>query len=201
MVAGTIFRMAFFTLLGAMMVIRMAFSVRVHQQGERNLPDRQAIQYEGVVLFGLRVVLGVVLAAVLVLYTLDHPRIKALSFALPGWLRWVGFASGWLSLVPLAWAEIELGRQFSPQLQQRQAHKLITKVPYAHIRHLLYIGIYGFALSLALVSSNWSFVAFFILSLLVLGARMPREEEIKINQFGEAYWEYMRRTVRYWPRI
>jgi hypothetical protein len=76
--------MAFFALLGAMMVARMAFSVRVYLRRERNLPDRQAIEDEGVVLFGLRVVLRVVLAAILVSYALDHPWIKALSFTLPG---------------------------------------------------------------------------------------------------------------------
>ncbi len=198
---GTIFRISFFILLGAMLVVRTAFSVRVHQQGERTMPDQQAIRHEGIGLFAMRVVMFLALVAILVLYAIDHPWMNALAFTLPGWLRWVGFVIGCLGLALLGWAELELGRQFSPQLQLRQAHKLITSGPYSMVRHPLYSGIYGFGLSLALISANWFFVAFFVLSLLGLGMRVLKEEKMMVEQFGEEYQEYMRRTGRYFPRI
>ncbi len=197
----TTFRIAFFIVLGAMLVVRMAFSLRVRQQGERTMPDRQAIQTEGVMLVAVRAVLFFLLIAILVLYAINHPWMKALNFASPGWLRWVGFVIGGLGIALLTWAETELGRQFSPQLQLRQAHKLITTGPYTRIRHPLYTGIYAFGLSLALVSANWFFVAFFIFSLFGLGMRVPKEEKMMVEQFGKEYQEYMQRTGRYLPKI
>jgi hypothetical protein len=74
-----IFRIAFFILLGSMLVMRLVFNARVRQQGERIMPDRQAIQHEGVGLFATRVVLFFVLIAILVLYAINHAWIKACS--------------------------------------------------------------------------------------------------------------------------
>ncbi len=165
------------------------------------MPDRQAIATEGVLLVAVRVVLFFLLIAILVLYAINHPWIKAFNFTFPGWLRWVGFVLGCLGIALLAWAETELGRQFSPQLQLRQAHKLITTGPYTRIRHPLYTGIYAFGLSLALLSANWFFVAFFILSLVGLGTRVPREERMMVEQFGKEYQDYMQRTGRYLPKF
>ncbi len=201
MSSETTFRIAFFIVLGAMLIVRMAFSLRVRQQGERTMPDRQAIRTEGVVSVATRVVLFFLLIAILVLYTINHPWIKALNFTFPGWLRWVGFIIGGLGVALLAWAETELGRQFSPQLQLRQAHKLITTGPYTRIRHPLYTGIYAFGLGLALVSANWFFVAFFVISLVGMGMRVPKEEKMMVEQFGSEYKNYMQRTGRYLPKI
>jgi protein-S-isoprenylcysteine O-methyltransferase Ste14 len=195
------FRVVFFIVLGAMLITRLAFSLRVHQQGERTMPDRQAILREGVGLFALRVVLFLVLIAILVLYAINHPLIKGLEFTMQGWLRWAGFAIGFLSIGLATWAERELGRQFSPQLQLRQEHKLITTGPYRYVRHPLYTALFGFGLSLALLSANWIFVGFFILSLFGLGIRVPKEEKMLIEQFGDEYRNYMERTGRYGPRV
>ncbi|HSB67011.1 MAG TPA: isoprenylcysteine carboxylmethyltransferase family protein [Anaerolineales bacterium] len=196
-----LFRVAFFVLLGAMLIMRVAFSLRVHQQGERSMPDRQAIQHEGLWLFVARVVLFFMLIAVLVLYAMNHTWMKELEFELPGWLRWTGFAIGCLSIGLVTWAELELGRQFSPQLQLRQEHQLITTGPYAYIRHPIYTAIYGFGLSLAMVSANWFFVGFFLLSMIGLGVRVPKEERMLMEQFGEEYRVYMEKTGRYGPRL
>ncbi len=197
----TIFRVAFFILLGAMLVMRVAFSLRIRRQGERTMPDRQAIRNEGLGLVVSRGILFLLLVAILVLFAINHPWMKAMDFTLAGWVRWVGFAVGLLGIGLTGWSELELGRQFSPQLQLREGHRLVTTGPYAYIRHPLYLGIYGFGLSLALVSANWFFVAFFVLAILGLGVRVPKEERMMIDQFGEEYKAYMERTGRYGPRV
>jgi protein-S-isoprenylcysteine O-methyltransferase Ste14 len=99
------------------------------------------------------------------------------------------------------WTEPELGRQFSPQLQIRQEHQLITRGPYARIRHPLYTSPDGFGLSLALVSANWFFACFFSLSMFGFWYRVPKEERMMLEQFGEQYKAYMQRTGRYFPKI
>jgi len=201
MVNEITFRIAFFILLSAILVVRMYFNLRIRQQGERVMPDREAIRREGVGMFAARVVLFFVLIAVLVLYAINHPWMQALNYTLTAWLRWLGFAMGLVSIALLAWTEVELGRQFSPQLQLRQEHQLITTGPYARIRHPHYTSIDGFGLALALVSANWFFVAFFIICLAGLWFRVPKEEQMMLDQFDEEYKAYMQRTGRFLPKL
>jgi len=195
------FRVVFFILLSLMLIVRMFFNLRVHQQGERIMPDRQAIQREGVGVFAFRFIGFFALIAILVLFAVRHPWLAALDFPLPAWLRWLGACVGLLSIALTAWVELELGRQFSPQLQLRQEHRIVTSGPYARIRHPLYIALDGFGLSLALVSANWFFLGFFFLTLAGLFVRVPREERMLLDQFGEAYQTYMRSTGRFFPKM
>jgi protein-S-isoprenylcysteine O-methyltransferase Ste14 len=195
------FRIAFFILLGAMLAIRLIFNLRLKRAGERFMPDQKAIQHEGLGLFISRVVLFFVLIAILVLYAINHAWMEALDFYLPPWLSWLGFMIGLLSVALIIWVQLELGRQFSPQLQLRQEHQLVTSGPYSRVRHPLYTAIFGFRLSLALVSANWFFVAFFILSLVGLCLRVPKEEQMMLDQFGDEYQAYMQRTGRFFPKM
>jgi protein-S-isoprenylcysteine O-methyltransferase Ste14 len=196
-----LFRILFFILLGAMLLVRIIFNLRLKKAGERFMPDKQAIKHEGLGLFLSRVVLFFVLIAILVLYAMDHPWMQTLDFYLPSWLRWLGFFIGLLSIALIIWVQIELDRQFSPQLQLRQGHQLITSGPYSRVRHPLYAALDVFGLSLALVSANWFFVGFFVLSLVGLYLRVPKEEQMMLDQFGNEYRAYMQRTGRYFPKL
>jgi hypothetical protein len=71
MTAESIFRAAFWVLLGGVFVMRVYFSLRVRQAGERLTPDRAAIEREGRGMFAGRVVAFFFLIALLVLYALD----------------------------------------------------------------------------------------------------------------------------------
>jgi protein-S-isoprenylcysteine O-methyltransferase Ste14 len=196
-----VFRIAFFVVLGLMLIVRMVFNVIVQKSGERIMPDREAIHREGVGMFALRFVMFFVLITVLVLYAIRHPWMNALDFNLPPWLRWLGFVIGLLSVALITWVELELGRQYSPQLQLRQEHHLVTSGPYTRIRHPLYLAVDCFGLSLALISANWLFAAFFALGLVLLFYRIPREEQMLIDQFGDDYRDYMQHTGRILPKF
>jgi protein-S-isoprenylcysteine O-methyltransferase Ste14 len=126
---------------------------------------------------------------------------QSLDFYLPHWLRWLGFIIGCMSIALVIWIELELGRQFSPQLQIRQEHRLVTTGPYTHVRHPLYTALDAYGLSLALVSANGIFVAFFILSMVGLFLRVPKEERMMLDQFGDQYRNYMQHTGRYFPKM
>ena len=195
------FRILFFILLGCMLAIRIYFNLKLRQSGGHILPGRQAIKNEGFGLFLIRFVLFFVLLAVLVLYAINHPWMQALDFSLPTQLSWIGFIIGLLSLGLTFWVELELGRQFSPQLQLRQEHQLITHGPYSRVRHPLYTALNGFGLSLALVSANWFFVGFFIVSMFGLYLRVPKEEHMLQDEFGDRYREYMLRAGRFFPKL
>ena len=200
MTQETIFRIAFWILFAGVILMRMYFAIRVRQAKERVMPDRQAIEREGRGMFATRVVMFFLLLAWLMLYAIYPPWMKALAAPFPDWLRWAGFTLGLASLALWIWTQVALGKQWSPQLQLRQEHHLITSGPYARIRHPLYTAMIGYGTALALVSANWVFILFAILAIAGMAARVPREEKMMIEEFGEEYIAYMQRTGRFFPR-
>ena len=195
------FRFLFYILLFGVMAMRIYFSRQVARSGERLLPDQAAVNREGRLSFAARMILFFGLFALLVLYVLNVPWTAALSLPFPGWLRWLGFFLGLLSLALWIWAQAALGIQWSPQLQLREEHHLVTSGPYAYIRHPIYTAMFGYGIGLALVTANWVFIVLAALIFPFLFARVPREEQMMVNRFGDAYREYARRTGRYVPGI
>jgi protein-S-isoprenylcysteine O-methyltransferase Ste14 len=197
----TLFRTLFWILLGGLLAMRAYFSLQVRRAGERLLPDRAAVEREGRGAFAIRFVAFFVLLAVLVLYALDVPWLRVLLIPLPAWLRWAGFALGLVSLAWWAWTQAALGKHWSAQLQLREGHHLVTTGPYARVRHPLYTAMLGISAAFALVTAHWVFVAFSALSVAMLLLRVPREEQMMLDQFGAEYAAYMQRTGRYFPRL
>ncbi len=196
-----LFRTLFWILFGGVLVMRMVFSLEVRRAGERLLPDRAAIEREGRVAFAVRFVAFFVLLAFLALYALNVPWLAGLSIPLPPWLRWAGFVLGLISLAWWAWTQSALGTHWSAQLQLREEHHLITTGPYTRVRHPLYTAMLGMTAAFALVTAHWVFVAFGILSIVGLFSRVPREEQMMLDEFGSEYVSYMQRTGRLFPRV
>jgi len=199
MTTGSVFRVAFWVLFVGVFAMRIYFALRVRQAGERVMPDRQAIEREGRAMFAVRVLMFFLLLAWLALYAINPPWMGVLSVPFPVWLRWVGFVLGLASLEFWAWTQVALGKEWSPQLQLREEHHLVTTGPYARIRHPLYTAMIGYGISLALVTSNWVFVVLAAAAIAGLFARVPKEEQMMIKEFGEEYKAYMQRTGRFFP--
>ena len=200
MTTETIFRVAFWILLAGVFVMRIYFSLKVRQAGERLMPDREAVEREGRGMFIIRVVMGFVLLGWLTLYAINPTWMKVLSVPFPNWLRWLGFALGLASLGFWSWTQVALGKEWSPQLQLRKEHHLVTAGPYARIRHPLFSAMIGYITSLALVTANWVFINFAIIAAGLTIARVPKEEQMMIQKFGENYKAYMQRTGRFFPK-
>lgn len=200
MTTETTFRLAFWILFGVLLLIRAYSAFRVRQAGERFLPDRAAIEREGRGMFAIRFVGFFILIALLVFYALNPPWIQALLIPFPPWLRWLGFFLGLTSLALMAWTQVELGTQWSAQLQLREEHHLVTTGPYARVRHPMYTAMFGWGIALALVTAHWIFVVLAVLAIAGVIARVPREEQMMIEEFGEEYRAYMQRTGRFFPK-
>lgn len=200
MTTESIFRVTFWILLAGVFVMRIYFSLKVRQAGERLMPDREAVQREGRGMFIIRVVMGFVLLGWLILYAINPTWMKVLSVPFPNWLRWLGFALGLASLGFWSWTQVALGKEWSPQLQLRKEHHLVTTGPYARIRHPLYTAMIGYGTGLALVTANWLFIIFAIIAAGLTFARVPKEEQMLIQKFGESYKAYMQRTGRFFPK-
>lgn len=197
----TIFRLAFWVLLAGVLVMRIVFALRVRRAGERVMPDRQAVEREGKGMFAFRVLIGCLLLAWLVVYAINPPWLEALSVPLPDWLRWAGFALGLASLGLWTWTQVALGKEWSPQLQLRDEHHLVTTGPYTRVRHPLYTAMIGYGIGLALVTANWVFIVLAVVMIAGSVARLPREEQMMIERFGEEYTAYMQRTGRFFPKL
>jgi protein-S-isoprenylcysteine O-methyltransferase Ste14 len=194
------FRIAFWALLALVLGMRAYFAFQVRRAGERVMPDRAAVEREGRGMFAVRVVGFAFILALLVLYGIQHLWIQALNFRLPGWLRWVGFVIGLAGLGLWTWTQAALGAMWSAQLQLREQHHLVTTGPYARIRHPLYTAMCIWSTGVALVTANWIFVALAVMVVAGSCIRAPREEQMMIEQFGDEYREYIKRTGKFLPK-
>jgi protein-S-isoprenylcysteine O-methyltransferase Ste14 len=202
MTAETVFRIAFLILLVMLFIMRFYFMFKVRRSGGRLTPDKQAVAREGGrgVLI-VRMIAFFALMAFLVMYLIGAKWIDAFLFPLPFWLRWVGFVFGLVTVAFWTWVQVTLDTQWSAQLQLQKEHRLITTGPYSRIRHPLYAGMLGWSLSLSLLTANWIFVAVCALSAAGLLYRVPKEEQMMIEAFGEEYKAYMNRTGRFFPKL
>jgi protein-S-isoprenylcysteine O-methyltransferase Ste14 len=193
------FRLAFWILLGLMVLMRTGFAIRVRRAGGRLMPDQAAIRREGWV-YAIRLVLLPLFVALIVLLALHPAWRPKLNLPLPFWLRWAGFVSGLAGLGLWTWTHVALGTLWSAQLQLRANHRLVTSGPYSRIRHPMYSAILAWAASLGLVMANWVPILFAFWAAVFLVARVPREEQMMIERFGDEYREYMKRTGRFLPK-
>jgi protein-S-isoprenylcysteine O-methyltransferase Ste14 len=202
MTSEIVYRMAFSVLLFALLVMRVYFMVKVRRSGERLMPDERAVQREGGrFIFILRIILFFALLAFLAMYFLGAAWIDAFLFPLPGWLRWAGFALGVITVGFWSWAQIHLDTQWSAQLQLKKSHHLVTTGPYACVRHPLYVSMFGWAASVSLLTANWIFIAVCVLSIAGIVGRVPKEEQMMLDAFGDEYKVYMQRTGRFFPKL
>lgn len=96
----------------------------------------------------------------------------------------------------------DLGKNWSPSLQVHEGHDLVTDGIYKYIRHPMYSSQLLWILAQPLLLQNWiagwtSLIPFLALYLL----RVPREEQMMREQFGEAYDAYVYRTGRMLPKL
>ncbi|HUW12820.1 MAG TPA: protein-S-isoprenylcysteine O-methyltransferase [Anaerolineae bacterium] len=114
--------------------------------------------------------------------------VGALVFAAGVWLLWRSHA--------------ELGRNFSPTLQIVEDHALVTDGVFSRIRHPMYSAHLLWAIAQMLLLQNWiAGPAFLVVQVPFYLRRIPAEEQMMLEQFGDEYREYMGRTGRLFPRF
>ena len=96
----------------------------------------------------------------------------------------------------------DLGRNWSPSLQIREGHTLVSDGVYRSIRHPMYASIWLWGIAQTLLLQNWiAGWASLVLFLPMYVLRVPREERMMLEQFGEAYRVYMDQTGRVISRL
>lgn len=135
------------------------------------------------------------------MFHLATPWLDAFNYALPTPFAMAGAALMVLSLWMFHLTHAQLGRNWSPSLEIRQEHSLVTSGIYARIRHPMYSSIWLFALAQPMLVQNWvagvlAVPGFALLYFL----RVNQEERLLLDAFGDDYRAYMMRTGRLWPR-
>jgi protein-S-isoprenylcysteine O-methyltransferase Ste14 len=94
----------------------------------------------------------------------------------------------------------DLGKCWSVTLKLNQDHELIVKGVYQYMRHPMYASFFLLAISQALLLNNWlaGGAAFPAVALLYL-LRVPNEEKMMMEHFGEEYLAYRRNTNALFP--
>jgi protein-S-isoprenylcysteine O-methyltransferase Ste14 len=96
----------------------------------------------------------------------------------------------------------DLGRGFSPSLEIRHDHRLVTAGIYRQVRHPMYLGFLLWAIAQAILLPNWiAGPAAFVGWIVLFASRVGREENMMLQEFGDQYRAYMARTARLVPGI
>jgi protein-S-isoprenylcysteine O-methyltransferase Ste14 len=106
-------------------------------------------------------------------------------------------ASLWLCLA----AVVTLGKQWTFVAQVAEGHQLVTRGPYALVRHPIYSGMTGLVIASALVVTQWWAVPI-ALALQLAGTwiRVRQEERLLRAEHGQAFDAYAARVPAIVPR-
>jgi protein-S-isoprenylcysteine O-methyltransferase Ste14 len=141
-------------------------------------------------------------AFVLALVYAFTPFLDAAQLPLPAIVRWLGLPFAVLGVALLRATHHALGRNWSGKLEIAAEHRLIVAGPYRRVRHPMYTALFCIAFAYSLLSANWIVAGANILAVtLMYFARVNDEEQMLIDQFGDEYRAYMRRTGRLVPRF
>lgn len=176
----------------------------------RNSPDyhksfselkKQPLEYESRGSYALLSLFGLTLFAALILYSFYTQMFPWMQLQLIPVLRWLGVIIGLICQPIIAWVQWTLGASFSKTLTIQEGHKLVMEGPYNRVRHPMYSIHTFWFLSWFLISTNLFFGLSFILWVFYLVLRIPQEEKMLIEQFGDEYREYMDKTGSLFPRF
>ena len=98
-------------------------------------------------------------------------------------------------------SHVDLGKNWNVSLHVREGHNLTTGGVYKRIRHPMYASIFIVYLAQALLIQNWLAGCAGIISFILLyWIRVPKEEAMMLEEFGEAYTEFCQTRGRILPK-
>jgi protein-S-isoprenylcysteine O-methyltransferase Ste14 len=178
----------------AYLVIRGVFEERV--KGNEKQVSRAGWHDRSLIFIML---LGGLLLPVIYLFT---PWLAFADYRLPAFAPWCGTVVMLVALLLFWRSHADLGQNWSRTLELRTGHQLVRHGIYRSIRHPMYASIWLFGLAQGLLLESWlagwSAVVAFAPMYFV---RVPREEKMMCEFFGQDYRDYMRQTGRIVPRV
>ncbi len=117
-------------------------------------------------------------------------------------LAWIGVVVILLYLWFFYRSHHDLGRNWSPTLEIREKHTLVTKGVYHYVRHPMYVSFWLMAVAQACLLQNWiAGLAGLVGVGILYFFRVAKEEKMMVDTFGAAYRDYAKKTSRLIPGI
>jgi protein-S-isoprenylcysteine O-methyltransferase Ste14 len=124
------------------------------------------------------------------------------SYKLPDWAGWMGILLIAGAIFVFWRAHADLGLNWSPTLEIREKHELVTRGIYGVIRHPMYASQWLWVIAQPLLRQNWIagwlnliiFIFFYFL-------RVKAEEQLMMEQFGDQYGAYMQKVGTIIPKM
>ncbi len=180
------------------LVVEMAIRTPINKQRRKEaMSERRVTLQEKILLFLL--LLGMF---ILPLIYSASTWLDFANYSLPSWAGWVGVAV-MIGAILVFWrAHADLGLNWSPSLEIREKHELITRGIYGVIRHPMYASQWLWVIAQALLLQNWlAGVVNLIIFIPFYFMRVKAEEALMLDSFGEQYREYMKKTGAVLPKI
>jgi protein-S-isoprenylcysteine O-methyltransferase Ste14 len=123
------------------------------------------------------------------------------AWALPPWAQALGIAVLILSTLFTLWARFTLGTMWSSLPEAKVGHQLRTDGPYGVTRHPIYTGLLGMLIGSLLVAgiAYWSVLAIPLVVFVLV--KIPAEERLMIETFGDQYRQYQKRVPQLIPGL
>lgn len=189
-----VFKIAFIILWIAYIVIRAPFA---NKQNHIKKVEIRNSATEKILLALLGV--GLMLIPLVWMFT---PFLDSFNIGIPITIRFVGVAVALLSLIYFWKIHQALGTNWSPTLEIKENHQLIKTGPYRRVRHPMYTQIWIWTIAQVLIVSNlYAGFSGIIAWAIVYFIRIPNEEKMMIENFGDQYKEYIRQTGKIFPKI
>jgi len=116
-------------------------------------------------------------------------------------LGWTGIVLCVAGLAFCIWARFTLGRNWSGVVTLKGGHELITRGPYAFVRHPIYTGLLAMFLGTVIALGHVAGIIAIPLVVVSFWIKLRSEEKLMLEQFPDEYSAYQRRVKRLVPFI
>lgn len=187
------FKIVYFTLFMAAMLTRKVFTAK-HRKQEFVLTKKSAGDFALLLFDGIGMVIPLV-------YVFSD-SLDFADYHIPVFIGWIGAGLFAYAIYILYRSHADLGNNWSPILGIQKDHTLVTSGIYKYIRHPMYAAHLLWAVAQILILNNWiagfSFILVMVPHYLI---RVDKEEQMMIEQFGQEYEEYKKRSGRIFPKF
>jgi protein-S-isoprenylcysteine O-methyltransferase Ste14 len=195
-------RIVLWGLIVLFLLVRAFFTIRLREKHDKGPGHIKANSREGKANFvARRFIVVPALSVFLFLYYLNPSWMRSISFPLPQAGICIGALLGLCGIALLIWVHVCLGKEWTAKLQLRKDHRLIQSGPYSRIRHPMYTALFAIYFSMGIVSSNYIILILLTTAILSIALRIPKEEELLIERFGEEYRTYKQKTGSLFPKL
>lgn len=201
------FKIAFWVTFISFAYVMSAYSKKA-KAGGKDKAARVKMHNENEVplLLKLRTIFGIPFYLGVLVWTFAPKLMQWSAAEFPLWLRWLGLALAALAITLNLWSHKtlsrNLGADFDPAMRLLKVPALVKEGPYAAMRHPIYLAFLLMQFSVLFLTANWLIgLSGIAIIILVIAIRIPEEEKMLTEQFGDEYAKYMLQTGALLPKL